>query len=195
MTANARQRDSGRMGFSPCCQSRAGVRLHGLKPILQVLGQAPIVLAFVLIACLSPELGIQFARRFLRPAAASRDKRKEPPMRKRAEHTHKSHAGAKHPRGYESVGLTREVWRVVRQFRNVAPSEEAFYLKLQALPARKRGTLRRWWHLKDDWALFARLCRFWGVGRKPTRADRAERATWELDDRQLRFPFAQEQAA
>ena len=26
--------------------------------------------------------------------------------------------------------------------------------------ARKRAALRDWWKLKDDWALFARLCRF-----------------------------------
>ena len=116
-------------------------------------------------------------------------------MRKKAEHAHHSHAGAKHPRPYEQVGLTRATWRIVRQFRSVPPSEEAFYLKLQALPARKRAMLRRWWHLKDDWALFARLCRFWGVGRRPTRADRAQRAEWELNDRQLTFDFAQDEAA
>ena len=116
-------------------------------------------------------------------------------MGNKGTHKERCHAGAKHPRPYESTGLTREIWRIVRQFRNVAPSEEAFYLKLQALPARKRATLRDWWKLKDDWALFARLCRFWGVGRRATRADRAQRAEWQQDDRQLRLPFAQDQAA
>ena len=118
-------------------------------------------------------------------------------MGNKGTHKQRRHAGAKHPRPYESPGApgTREIWRIVRQFRNVAPSEEAFYLKLQALPARKRATLRDWWKLKDDWALFARLCRFWGVGRRATRADRAQRAEWELDERQLTFDFAREEAA
>ena len=139
----------------------------GLKPTLHAIVQVPLALVFVLITCLSPELGMQFARRFLRPrprnthhAIRTTSKRKETPMAKKGTHKQRRHAGAKHPRPYESTPLTREVWRIVRQFRNVPPSEEAFYLKLQALPARKRAALRDWWKLKDDWALFARLCRF-----------------------------------
>jgi hypothetical protein len=83
----------------------------------------------------------------------------------------------------------------VRFFAHTARTEEAFYLRFQLLCQRKRRLLKDGWKLADDWALYRRLCRFWGVGRKATHADRAEQAYWEGDALQLRFPFAEQEAA
>jgi hypothetical protein len=71
----------------------------------------------------------------------------------------------------------------------VPRTEEAFYLRLQAFSQRARLVLRDSWALRDDWALLGRLCRFWGVARRPTCADRAERAFWQREDAQMRLPF------
>jgi hypothetical protein len=95
----------------------------------------------------------------------------------------------------QSRHLSRNAWRAVRFFAQTARTEEAFYLRFQLLCRRKRRLLKDRWKLADDWALYRRLCRFWGVGRKPTHADRAEQAHWDLDDRQLRFGFAEQDAA
>ena len=116
-------------------------------------------------------------------------------MRTNRNPTQKSQAGRKHRPAHETTHLPRNAWRAVRFFANTARTEEAFYLRFQLLCPRKRRVLKDWWALRDDWALYRRLCRFWGVGRKPTRVDRAERAHWDLDDRQARFPFAEHDAA
>jgi len=139
---------------------------------------------FVLIFLLSPALGIRFANRF-----------REPIMDKQQQHRQKRYAGAKQARPYEENHLSRNAWRAVRFFRKTPRTEEAFYLRFQLLCARKRRQLKDCWKLADDWALYRRLCRFWGVGRRVTRADRAEQGHWDLDERQLRLPFAEEEAA
>jgi len=42
-------------------------------------------------------------------------------------------------------------------------TEEAFYLCFRRMPARRRRTLSIYWHQKDDWRLFRRVCRFYAV--------------------------------
>ena len=83
----------------------------------------------------------------------------------------------------------------MRFFRETPRTEEAFYLRFQLLGARERRVLKNHWKLRDDWTLYRRLCRFWGVGRRVTRADRAEQGHWDLEDRQLQLPFPKEEAA
>ena len=122
---------------------------------------------FVLIFLLSPELGVRFANRFLEPIM---DKQK-------------------------SLHLSRSAWEAVRFFRETPRTEEAFYLRFQLLGASERRILKDHWKLRDDWTLYRRLCRFWGVGRRVTRADRAEQGYWDLEDRQLRLPFPNQEAA
>jgi len=123
---------------------------------------------FVVIFLLSPELGIHFANRFMEPIMDKQD---------------------------TDYHLTRNAWRVVRFFRKTPRTEEAFYLRFQRLGAPQRRLLKDGWKLADDWALYRRLCRFWGVGAPVSRADRKEQGYWDLDDRQKRFPFADEEAA
>lgn len=88
--------------------------------------------------------------------------------------------------------LSREAWRIVRLFEKTARREEAFYLRFECLCERDRRVLKDCWALGDDWALYRRLCRFCGVGMRVTRADRRERAYWQQDARQGRFPFAED---
>jgi hypothetical protein len=54
--------------------------------------------------------------------------------------------------------------RALAFFRHTPRTEEAFYLRFQALPDERLEALRRWWARRDDWTIFPRVCRFWGVG-------------------------------
>jgi len=91
--------------------------------------------------------------------------------------------------------LTRQGWQAVQMFRETPRTEEAFYLRFQLLGRRDRRLLKRCWDLPDDWTLYRRLCRFWGIGRPISVADRAEQRAWQGDRAQMRFPFAVDEAA
>ena len=91
--------------------------------------------------------------------------------------------------------LSRDAWEAARFFRDTPRTEEAFYLRFELLGAQQRRILKNHWKLRDDWTLYRRLCRFWGVGHRVRRADRAEQAHWDLDERQLRLPFPNQEAA
>jgi hypothetical protein len=105
------------------------------------------------------------------------------------------HADPKATRPAKRRALTRRGWQAVQIFRQTRRTEEAFYLRFQLLGRRDRRLLRTCWDLPDDWTLYRRLCRFWGIGRRISVADRAEQRAWEGDEAQMRFPFAVDEAA
>ncbi len=54
----------------------------------------------------------------------------------------------------------------VRWFAETPRGEEAFYVRFRALPADLRAALKRQWQTSEDWALFRRLCRLYGLRRQ-----------------------------
>ncbi|OHB68045.1 MAG: hypothetical protein A2Y77_08875 [Planctomycetes bacterium RBG_13_62_9] len=65
----------------------------------------------------------------------------------------------------ESASLRgAQAYRAMQFFRSTTRTEEAFLIRFERATPRVMAALRAWWPEEDEWGIFRRVCRFWGVG-------------------------------
>ena len=71
--------------------------------------------------------------------------------------------GMDRPSLYTTAERASRLGYILRQFKESFQTETAYWLTYQALSAADRDYLANYWALRDDWEVFRKLCRLYGV--------------------------------